>query len=167
MKKLNIITTFAITLFNMACDGIVNDNKGLDEAQRQFVNEVQYMTKEEALSKEVDYYKDPNITVKYKVRDLTGKDVIHECNILLKENEQAMDDLSSGRRWVVRTWVVGDAKEYAIKHPDKICGAEYYFEGVFTHYANGYDTRKARVLLMKSIEGKKVKDNWYVIQQYK
>jgi len=145
----------------MACDGIFNDKRGIDVAQKAFIREVQYMTEEDALSKEIGYYKDPEITVKYKVRDLTGKDVIHECNLMLKENEKEEEDLRTGRTWIIKTWNVEDAKYYAIKHPDKICGAEFYFEGVFTHYGNGYGTRKARVLLMYTED----EDKWYVLQK--
>lgn len=167
MKKSIIIIAVFIAMLLVSCGDFTNESKKFQEAKEQFVNNVQYMTKEEALSKEIDYYKDPEITVGYKVKDLSGKDVIHECNLLLKENEEAYEDLQTGKRWVARTWNVGEAKDYAIKHPDDICGEEYYFEGVFTHYGNGFGTRKARVLLMKSIKRKNKKDNWYVIEQYK
>lgn len=164
MKKPVIITSIIIAMLLVACDDFSNESKKFQEAQEHFVSEVQYMTKEEALSNEIDYYKDPEIIVGYKVKDLTGKEVIHECNLLLKENEEAYRDLQTGKRWVVRTWNVGEAKDYAIKHPDDFCGKEYYFEGIFTHYGKGFGTRKARVLLMKSKERKKEKDNWYVIE---
>ena len=68
----------------------VNNSKtgSIEEAQQQFVEEVQYMTEKEALANEINYYKDPIITVKRKVRDLSGKEAIHECNLLEKENEE-------------------------------------------------------------------------------
>lgn len=164
MNRPIIVISVICAMILTSCDDLSNESKILQEAQEHFISEVQYMTKEDALSNEIDYYKDPEITVGYKVKDLSGKDVIHECNLLLKENDEAYNDLQTGKRWVVRTWNVGEAKDYAIKHPDDVCGKEYYFEGVFTHYGKGYGTRKARVLLMKSIERRKEKDNWYVIE---
>ena len=130
----------------------------IESAQQQFINEVQYMTEREALSNEISYYKKPRITVKRKVRDLTGKAAIHECNLLQKDNEEKERALRSGRASVIRTWNYYAEKQYALDHPSDIVGAEYYFEGIFTHYNNGYDTRKAKVLC---INGK-----WFVIQRY-
>lgn len=110
----------------------------LESAQQHFIEEAQYMTKREALEKEINYYKEPRITVKRKVRDLTGKEAIHECNLLEKD-------------------CYGE-KQYAIDHPNDIVGAEYYFEGVFTHYNHGYNTRKAKVLCING--------GWFVIEKF-
>ena len=150
---------FILVSILCACDSFNNSQTGtIEEAQQQFINEVQYMTEKEALSKEISYYKDPQITTKRKVRDLTGKDAIHECNLLERENEENNKALRSGQAFVVRTWNFYAEKQYAVDHPDDIVGAEYYFEGIFTHYNNGYDTRRAKVLC---INGK-----WFVIQSY-
>lgn len=130
----------------------------IESAQQQFISEVQYMTEREALANEISYYKKPQITVKRKVRDLTGKAAIHECNLLQKENEEKERALRNGQVSVIRTWKFYSEKEYAVDHPNDIVGAEYYFEGIFTHYNHGYERRKAKVLC---INGK-----WFVIQRY-
>jgi len=130
----------------------------IESAQQQFIKEVQYMTEKEALSNEISYYKKPRITVKRKVRDLTGKAAIHECNLLGEENAENRRAIKSGQAYAVGIWNYQAEKKYAVDHPNDIVGAEYYFEGVFTHYDNGYGTKKAKVLC---INGK-----WFVIQKY-
>lgn len=55
------------------------------------------MTEREALSHEIDYYKPLQITIARKVQNLFGKDAIHECNIMLRENEEEREALQSGR----------------------------------------------------------------------
>ena len=104
----------------------------IESAQQQFISEVQYMTEREALANEISYYKKPQITVKRALRN--------------------------GQVSVIRTWKFYSEKEYAVDHPNDIVGAEYYFEGIFTHYNHGYERRKAKVLC---INGK-----WFVIQRY-
>lgn len=150
---------FVLVSILSACDSFNNSRTGtIEEAQQQFITEVQYMTEKDALANEINYYKEPQITVYRKVRDLTGKDAIHECNLLEKENEEKERALRTGQMSVIRTWNCYQEKQYAVDHPNDIVGAEYYFEGTFTHYNNGYDTRKAKVLC---INGK-----WFVIQKY-
>ena len=51
-----------------------------------------------------------------------------------------------------------DEKEYALDHPNDIVGVKYYFEGIFTHYNNGYGTRKAEVICING--------SWFVKQIY-
>ena len=159
-KKVTWSTLMLFLVFILSsCDFMNNSQTGtIEEAQQQFINEVQYMTEKDALANEINYYKEPQITVYRKVRDLTGKDAIHECNLLEKENAEKESALRNGQVSVIRTWNCYQEKQYAADHPDDIIGAEYYFEGIFTHYNNGYDTRKAKVLC---INGK-----WFVIQRY-
>ena len=160
-QKKAICGTIIIVLVSIlcACNSFNNSQTGtIEEAQQQFINEVQYMTEKEALANEINYYKEPQMTVYRKVRDLTGKDAIHECNLLEKENAEKESALRNGQVSVIRTWNCYQEKQYAVDHPNDIVGAEYYFEGTFTHYNNGYDTRKAKVLC---INGK-----WFVIQKY-
>lgn len=159
-KKVTWSTLMLFLVFILSsCDFMNNSQTGtIEEAQQQFINEVQYMTEKDALANEINYYKEPQIAVYRKVRDLTGKDAIHECNLLEKENAEKESALRNGQVSVIRTWNCYQEKQYAVDHPDDIIGAEYYFEGIFTHYNNGYDTRKAKVLC---INGK-----WFVIQRY-
>lgn len=149
---------FCFLFFSVAC--FPQSKKGsLREAQEHFIEAVQYMSKRDALSHEISYYKDPQITVARKVSDLTGKDAIHECNLMLKENEQVRREMDAGRRQFGRVWYVDDVKEYALDHPDKIVGAKYYFEGMFTHYDNGYGKKKAYVLCING--------RWFVQEDYR
>lgn len=152
ISSLSLLLCLSFPCFSQSKKG------SLKEAQVHFIESVQYMSKREALSKEINYYKDPQITVARKVSDLTGKDVIHECNLMLQENEEVRKEMESGRRQFGRMWNVSDAKEYALDHPDKIVGAKYYFEGMFTHYNNGYGKRKAYVLCLNG--------HWYVKEVY-
>ena len=132
----------------------------IEDAQQRFIKEVQYMTEKEALANEISYYRSPRITVKKKVRELTGKAVIHECNLLLKENQENNEALLNGRISIGRQWLnVDKVKDYAIEHPNDIVGAEYYFEGVFTHYNHGYSTERAKVLCLNG--------RWYILRKYK
>lgn len=158
-KSICVAIVFMFVSMLCACDFMNNSKTGsIEDAQQQFISEVQYMTEKDALANEINYYKEPQITVYRKVRDLTGKDAIHECNLLEKENIEKENALRNGQVSVIRTWNCFQEKQYAVDHPDDIVGAEYYFEGIFTHYNNGYDTRKAKVLC---INGK-----WFVIKKY-
>ena len=47
---------------------------------------------------------------------------------------------------------IGEVKKYAIEHPNDDIANEFYFEGIFTHYNNGYDTRRAYVIYIPEIE---------------
>lgn len=128
----------------------------IEDAQQIFIKAVQTMTEKEALADEISYYRKPQITVRRKVRELSGKAVIHECNLLLKENRKERE----GRNSIGRVWLnVDKVREYAVEHPNDIVGAEYYFEGVFTHYHHGYETKRARVLCLNG--------HWYVIEKYR
>ncbi len=155
MKKLLL---FIVTMHILiSCDQPSNTGS-IEEAEVEFIKEVQYMTEKEALSKEIDYYKAPYIHVKNKVRDLTGKDAIHECNLIIEKNEKAMQNLASGAVPFCITINVEQEKEFAVNHPDDIVGAEYYFEGTFTHWNKGYNVCKAKVLCING--------RWIVLQQF-
>jgi cytochrome c biogenesis protein ResB len=155
MKNLFLLLT--VMLVFTAC-GKFGNAGSISDAEKHFIEEVQYMTEQEALSKEVSYYKAPVITISKKVRDLTGCDAIHECNQILEDNQNTIESLKSGKAYVVRTIDVAAEKDFAVNHPDDVVGAEYYFEGEFTHWNNGSNTRKARVLYING--------RYIVLQQY-
>lgn len=147
MKKLILFFLAIISL--AACQPSVN--KQMEKAEAIFIDEVQYMTKEEALAEEIDYYKDPVITTHTHCRSLTGKNLIHECNRVIKEdNEKEFTTLGPTTFKTVR--FVGDIKRYAIEHPDDIVANEFYFVGTFTHFGNGYDTKKAKIIYVPKID---------------
>ena len=122
----------------------------LEEAQEVFIKETQIMSREDALSKEIDYYQEPQITERVLSRKLTGKDIIHEMNILLKENEELerapFDALGMKFMWSYE-WIA-KAKDYAVQHPDEYIAAEYYFTGIFTNYSRDsrYSTTRKRLI---------------------
>ena len=92
MRKFAQIAIFSILILLCSCDFITDKTPSLDTAEAQFISETQIMSEQDALSKEISWYKAPQITERTLSRKLTGKDVIHEMNILLKENEEAKPD---------------------------------------------------------------------------
>lgn len=152
MRKFAQIAIFSILILLCSCDFITDKTPSLDTAEAQFISETQIMSEQDALSKEISWYKAPQITERTLSRKLTGKDVIHEMNILLKENEEAKPDGIFG--WTFKwngEWIF-KAKDYAVQHPDEIIGAEYYFTGVFTNYGadSKYSTIRKRMLYIFS-----------------
>ena len=81
-------------------------------------------------------------------RKLSGKDVIHEMNQLLKENENAKPDGIFGWKFSWNEEWIAKAKDYAVQHPDEIIAVEYYFTGIFTNYSaeSKYSTVRKRLL---------------------
>ena len=150
------VVAVLIAFITISCEFNKAEIGDIDSAEKVFIENVQTMTERDALSNEINYYRPPQIIVKRKVKEMTGRDAIHECNIMLKENEKVREEMEAGLRQFGRYWDVYEPKEYAISHPDDIVGAVYYFEGSFTHYANGYHTKKANVLCING--------RWYVKQ---
>ena len=147
MKK--FISIVLLSFLFVSCGPSINSQ--MDKAESIFIDEVQYMTKEDALSKEINYYKAPNISTRTHVRSLTGKDLIHECNRVIDEdNRKDFTHFGPTTFKIIRR--VGDIKDYAIKHPDDIVAEEFYFEGTFTHYNNGYGDRMARVIYVSELD---------------
>lgn len=101
MRKIAQIVTFCILFLLCSCDYITDKTPSLDTAEAQFISETQIMSEQDALSKEISWYKAPQIIERTLSRRLTGRDVIHEMNILLKENEEAKPDAIFG--WTF-TW---------------------------------------------------------------
>ena len=79
-KCYKTILGFIMSLCITAC-GFGNKPKlgNLEEAQDIFISNVQTMSERDALSNEIDYYRPPRIFVKRKIKELTGRDAIHEC----------------------------------------------------------------------------------------
>ena len=71
---MKIVITTCIILLVIACSSTINNE--LKHAEKIFIKEKSYMTEQEALSKEIDYYKAPQITTREHVKSLTGKEVI-------------------------------------------------------------------------------------------
>lgn len=147
--KLSLFATPFLLLFLVACKPSISSQ--MNKAESIFIKEVQYMTREEALSKEINYYKEPEISIRTHKRSLTGRDLIHECNRVMKEDEEKDYVLfgSTQFKTIRRVW---DIKEYAIKHPDDVVAEEFYFAGTFTHFGNGYNVRKANVIYVSELD---------------
>ena len=145
----NLICTLLILILFVACMPSIDTQ--MDKAETIFIEEVQYMTKEDALSKEISYYKEPEITTRIHKRSLTGKDLIHECNRVIEEDDNK-EYTHFGPTTFKSVRRVGDIKDFAIKHPDDIVAEEFYFMGTFTHYNNGYDSRKATVIYVQELD---------------
>lgn len=147
MKNIRIhIITLLLLIF-----GCKESPSIMEIAEHHFIEEVQYMNKQDALSNEINYYKDPEITTSNHLRSLTGKELIQECNRVINEDsEQDVSQMGPVVFKVIRR--VGDIKDYAMKNPDEIVAHEYYFSGTFTNYNNGYDIRSAKIIYIPSID---------------
>lgn len=152
MCKIAQIVTFSILFLLCSCDFITDKTPSLDTAEAQFISETQIMSEQDALSNEISWYKAPQIIERTLSRRLTGKDVIREMNILLKENEEAKPDAIFGWTFKWNGEWISKAKDYAVQHPDEIVAVEYYFTGVFTNYSadSKYSTIRKRVLYIYS-----------------
>ena len=131
-------------------------DKQMDFAETKFIEEVAYMDEKEALSKEIDYYKAPQITVRKHIRTLTGKDLIHECNKVIKENEERRRSIAGAREKGAKIRIVyspTDAEKYALEHPEDIVANEFEFSGTFTHFGQDkYGQRTAIVIVIPKLE---------------
>ena len=125
-------------------------SKQMDLAESFFIEKRAIMTKKEALSKEIDYYEDPQITYRNHVSSLTGKDLIHICNQIIKWNNDE-DRLSFlGIRSTIK---VDDIKKYAIEHPEDIVANKFEFRGIFTCYGlKKYTEQKATFIFILKLD---------------
>ena len=144
-----------ILLLFVGCEPSIEEQ--MEKAEAIFIDEVQYMTYEDALSNEIDYYREPEITTRTHKRSLTGTELIKECNRVKKEDDD-MDYIQLGPTSFKRVRYVDNIKEYAIKHPDDIIANEFFFVGTFTNYANGYSKEKAKIIYVPKLD-------WYIIDR--
>ena len=75
MRKIVQTGIFSILTLLCSCDFIVDKTPSLDTAETQFISETQIMSEQDALSKEISWYKAPQITERTLTRKLSGKDV--------------------------------------------------------------------------------------------
>lgn len=148
MRKILQIGIFSLLTLLCSCDFISDKTPSIDTAEAQFISEAQVMSEQDALSMEISWYKAPQITERTLSRKLTGKDVIHEMNILLKDNKDAKPDGIFGWTFKWNEEWIAKAKDYAVQHPNEVIAAEYYFTGVFTNYNadSKYSTIRKRML---------------------
>lgn len=148
IRKILLYSLLSLIIILGCCNYIGNKAPSLDSAENQFISESQIMTEQDALSQEITWYKVPQITEREISRNLNGKDVIHEMNLLLKENENTSPDGLFGLSVTWNAEWIAKAKNYAVSHPDDIIATEYYFTGVFANYdiESKYSTIRKRLL---------------------
>lgn len=131
-----------------------HNNKYFEYAEKVFIDEASYMNEREALSTEIGYYKSPQILKKQHNRDLTGKEIIHICNEIEKENTELSRRLEMGEIMFAVLTKVSDIKDYALDHPDEIIAHEFYFEGIFTTYniENKYNKRSMKIIVIPKVK---------------
>lgn len=112
-------------------------SKNLSKVQSWFIQENQIMTERDALSKEIDYYRPPQIVRSEQIGWLSGKNLIHIANAIEKEdNEKPMTSfMGSSPMKFVRN--VQDIKEYGLNHPDEYSSELYVFAADFVHFNRG------------------------------
>lgn len=142
-------------------------DKYIEYAEEKFIEKAP-ITEREALSGEIDYYKTPYIKVRKHVRDLTGKDIIHICNIIEKENEEKMERLRRGETSVVSIAFVNDIKGYALDNPNKIIAHEFYFSGTFTigDQESKYRDISRSFIILPKLEGVGYKYRFFYTYEY-
>lgn len=125
-----------LSTYNIICaQGIMDlwnkyqDDKYIEYAEQKFIEKASFFTERDALSHEIDYYKPPYIKTRQHVRDLTGKDIIHICNIIQTENREDPERILYTGTYVE---TIDNIKEYALDNPNKIIAHEFYFSGTFT-----------------------------------
>lgn len=134
-------------------------NKYMEYAEEMFIEEGEYMSERDALSKEIDYYKPPYVYKKEHIRKLTGKDLIHICNIIEKVNEKKRMSLLRGEIFIVNIEMVEDVKNYALDHPNDYIANEFYFKGTFTTYNKDtkYSDRQEYIIVIPELKNRRGK----------
>lgn len=145
IKKLSGIVLVVISVLlagcNQASTGQTSSSspssKNLSKVQSWFIQENQIMTERDALSKEIDYYRPPQIVRSEQIGWLSGKNLIHIANAIEKEdNEKPMTSfMGSSPMKYVRN--VQDIKEYGLNHPDEYSSELYVFAADFVHFNRG------------------------------
>jgi hypothetical protein len=174
MKKIVLLFCILLSTCNIiyaqGIMGLLNKyqiNNYIEYAEQIFIEKAP-ITEREALSDEIDYYKPPYIKVRKHVRDLTGKDIIHICNIIERENEEKTERLRKGETSVVWTPFVGDIKGYALDNPNKIIAHEFYFSGTFTigDRKNKYRDLSRSFIILPKLEGAEYKYRFFYTYEY-
>lgn len=157
--KLLFIPVLLVTIILTSCGQIQNTSQDTNGskygkyAMQAFLEERSYLSERDALSNEIVWYKEPQITDYSYYGDMTGRDIISICNKINAENERKEDDLRNHRTWVIRTHNVGDIKEYALNHPDEYIASKYHLAATFTTYSqeNPYSNQSNDVIVIKGI----------------
>lgn len=143
MNRVLLIGLFTIVFYSC----VPSVDKQMSLAESYFIENETIITKKDALSEEIDYYKDPKVTYRNHVRSLTAKDLIHVCNKIIERNND--DSLYTFIGKYINN--VDDIKEYALeyalKHPNKVVANEFRFKGIFTCYGERKYTEQEAVIV--------------------
>lgn len=152
--KLYLIPILSLFIMLSSCNQPQhNGSKYGEYAKQAFIEECSYMSERDALSDEISWYKEPQITDYSYYGELTGKDIIKICNMIIAENKQKEEDLRSHRTWFIHTYNVGDIKDYALNHPNDVIASKYHLAANFTTYSqsNPYSSKSNDVIVISGV----------------
>lgn len=153
--KLYVIPILSLFIMLSSCNQPQHNSSSKygEYAKQAFIEECSYMSEREALSSEISWYKEPQITDCSYYGEMTGKDIISICNNIIAENKQKEEDLKSHRTWVIHTYNVGDIKEYALNYPDDAIASKYHLAANFTTYSqtNPYSSQSNDVIVIRGV----------------
>lgn len=152
--KLHLIPFLLLVIILTSCNQPQsNGSKYGEYAKQAFLEERSYMSERDALSREISWYNEPQITDYSYLGEMTGKDIISICNKIIAENQQKGEDLRAHRTWVIHTYNVGDIKEYALSHPDESIASKYHLAANFTTYSqtNPYSSQSNDVIVIRGV----------------
>ena len=133
-----IFAIFIFLLVNSSCDNAVSNGKDkyTKYAQTAFINECSCMSEREANSKEIDYWRAPQITETQFLYSYTGKDLVHLCNQIEEKNQYDIEHpIHFGPTTYSITYRVDNIKEYALDNMGKTIAYQYRFSGIFTNFS--------------------------------
>lgn len=154
MKKLRTLFIVLLAPLFFSCGFVSNHNSDgdLEDAKKFFIEESQIMSEKDALAKEINYYRPPQIIRAEYIGTLTGKNLIHIANQIEKENQEQREALDKGLTWCAVTYNVSDVKEYGINNPNTNVAKLYLFGGDFVHYSNGIQRIYSLVLFIPDMK---------------
>lgn len=151
------IFSMLLTLVMTACTNYNQSSNSQGKfgeyAKQAFLEKRRILTEREALSKEIDWYQEPQITDYSYLGEMSGKDIISICNRIKEENEQSLEELRQHKTWCAFTYNVEDIKEYALDHPNEVIASKYHLAATFTTYSKDqpYSTYSNDVIVIRGI----------------
>lgn len=141
MKKFSLIYILLSSIVLVGCDftssNALPQSRNQSKAQNWFIENSQYMSEREALSKEFSYYQNPSIVYSRYLGKLDGRGLIHIANEQIKINEAELESLRQGQTWAAFTINVSDIKELGLSHPNDLVAELFVFGGDFVNFKPG------------------------------
>lgn len=122
-------------------------------AKQAFLEKFSHMSERDALSREIDWYQEPQITEFSYIGEMSGKDIISISNDILAENKRKEEALSNHRVWVIYTYDVNDIKNHALDHPDEYVASKFHIAGTFTTFSKHepYETKSCNAIVVRGV----------------